>query len=148
MEKKGRQAAIARIIEAQPACSQNELVALLRKQGVRATQASISRDLRELGLVKVKGRYLVPDHLGRGEPQERIPGVPDELLVSVEPVGANLVVVRTKPGSANLVAVGFDERKPDGVAGTVAGDDTIFIAVRSRSVQGRTVALLRGAMRL
>ena len=69
----------------------------------------------------------------------------NELIISVEPVGANLIVVRTPPGGANAVAVEWDAKHVPEIAGTVAGDDTIFIAVRSRSAQGRLLAMLGGA---
>jgi transcriptional regulator of arginine metabolism len=62
--------------------------------------------------------------------------------MSVEPVGANLVVIKTPVGSANVVAVDLDRKELPDIAGTVAGDDTIFVAVRSRAAQGRVMAFL------
>ena len=68
----------------------------------------------------------------------------NELIIATEPIGANLIVVRTASGSANAVAIDLDRRGLSDIAGTVAGDDTIFVAVRSRAAQGRVVAFLNG----
>lgn len=123
--------------------SQEELVRLLRKAGINATQASISRDVRELGFVRVQGRYVSAEGFDRAAGRAGEPAFESELVISVEPVGANLIVVKTPPGGASAVAYDLDGRDHAEIAGTVAGDDTIFVAVRSRSAQGRVLALLR-----
>ena len=142
-DKRNRQAALLKVIQARPVGSQSEMVQFLRKSGFQATQASISRDARELGLVKFGGRYLPAARLA-----PRVGGAPAnhefELINSCEPVGANLVLVRTAPGVASAVAADLDRRQMAEVAGTLAGDDTIFVAVRSRSAQGRVLAALKG----
>lgn len=135
-----------RLVRSRVLANQGEMVRLLRKAGVAATQASISRDVRELGLVKVDGRYAPAERLTGGE------GGADQraahgLITHVVVAGANLIVVRTPPGHANTVAIGLDEMKLGDIVGTVAGDDTIFVAVKSRSGQGQVVATLKGMMR-
>jgi transcriptional regulator of arginine metabolism len=143
-EKGRRQAALLRLVRRRALSSQDEMVRLLRGLGFRATQSSISRDVRELGLVRVDGRYVPAARLGVGRPQDLTSDLKTELIISMEPVGANLIVLRTPPGGANAVAVDLDRKNLPQIAGTVAGDDTIFVAVRSRSAQGRVLALLKG----
>ncbi len=141
-QKRRRHVALMRLIRQQPESNQAELARLLQREGFPATQASVSRDARELGLVKLDGRYVPARRLG---PRPRaLPALPEsELITSVEPIGANLIVVRTRIGAASTVAVELDRQKLPEIAGTIAGDDTVFIAVRSRSAQGRVVAYLK-----
>jgi transcriptional regulator of arginine metabolism len=140
-DKLRRQAALLRLVRRQVLSSQAEMVRLLREQGFRVTQASVSRDVRELGLVRLNGCYLPVSRL---ESQRRTPVAPAEieLITDIQPVGANLIVVRTPPGAANTVAVGIDQQRWPEVVGTVAGDDTILVVVRSRTAQGRVLARL------
>jgi transcriptional regulator of arginine metabolism len=141
--KAARQAALVRLANEHALSSQGQMVRLLRELGFKVTQASISRDVRDLGLVRVNGRYLPAAQVGRDGGTQTPTGLGNELIVSIEPIGANLIVVRTPVGSANALAVELDQQQWTGVAGTLAGDDTIFVAVRSRSAQGRVLALLR-----
>lgn len=142
MDKAARQRTLLRLVKNRPIANQTELVRLLEREGLSSTQASVSRDVRELGLIKTNGRYLLPERLGR-RVRGRTDGVERALITSVAPVGANLVVVRTEIGAATRVALELDKKSDADIAGTVAGDDTIFVAVRSRSAQGRVVAMLR-----
>jgi transcriptional regulator of arginine metabolism len=146
VEKARRQDALLRLIQEREVANQHEIVRWLRKTGVSATQASISRDIRELGLVKVGGRYVPSDGLIDREAAVRSPVAENGLITGYEPVGANLVIVRTRIGAASAVAVELDRLHARDIAGTIAGDDTIFVAIRSRSAQGRVVSLL-SAMR-
>lgn len=141
-EKRRRQAAILKRVREHAVSSQEELVEHLENVGIHATQASVSRDVRELGLVKADGRYLPAGRLNGRRGSEPVPAE-SEFITSVEPVGANLIVVRTRIGAASAVAVDLDGRLTDEIAGTIAGDDTVFIAVRSRAAQGRVMARLR-----
>ena len=125
--------------------SQEELVLRLGIEGVAATQATVSRDLDELGAVKVRRdgaiRYVLSDQRGGGDP-----ALLDRLLAEwvTDIVEANgLIVLRTPPGSANLVANALDAAALDGVVGTIAGDDTIFIAL----AQGASAGILAGQLR-
>lgn len=119
--------------------SQNELLELLAEQGVDITQATLSRDLVELGAVKVRqGRALVYALPGLGgdqtprvaaqdvEVSHRLRKVCEELLVSAQ-ASANLVILRTPPGAASFLASAIDTAREPGVIGTIAGDDTILV---------------------
>lgn len=139
MDKTARQHAIQRIIRRRRIRSQAELVTQLHISGIESTQASVSRDIRELGLIKAAGRYVAASGVGGNG------AVADdhELITSVDPVGANLIVIKTRSGAAAAVAEQIDTGRDENIAGTVAGDNTILVAVRSRSAQGRVLATLR-----
>ena len=125
MEKSARQERVLALIDSRPIKNQSELASLLTKAGMVVTQTSISRDLEELGISKVDGRYM------------RAPRPANPPLfgsVSAEPAGENLIVVRCASGMASAVAVKIDSTQIDGVIGTLAGDDTIFVAVRSKAI--------------
>jgi transcriptional regulator of arginine metabolism len=141
-EKKERQTALLELLRRRSSASQQQLAAALNRKGFHATQASVSRDLRELGLLKVNGRYLRADDL-TGPGQRRSGGLESELINKVSPVGANLVVIHTPSGLASALAVQLDALGTPDIAGTVAGDDTVFVAVRSRAAQGRVAATLK-----
>jgi len=117
-------------------------VALMRREGFRVTQASVSRDIRELGLVKLSGRYVSAARALAAPAEDTAPEPEFGLILGAEPIGANLVVVKTRIGAASSVAAVLDHDLGKLAAGTIAGDDTVFIAVRSRSDQGRVVAQL------
>ena len=126
--------------------SQEELVARLGLAGIAATQATVSRDLDELGAVKLRRdgaiRYALPNPADPGQPAAML----DRLLAEwvTEIVEAHgLVVIKTPPGSANLVASALDAAGLEGVAGTIAGDDTIFIAL----AEGASAGILAGQLR-
>ena len=141
VEKARRQSALLRLVRRHAVVNQSELVEMLQSAGFPATQTSVSRDLRELGIVKVDGRYRRVAPLPAVGGAEH-PASFNELIISIEPVGANLVIVRTRIGAANTVAVEIDRRQSSDISGTIAGDDTVLVAVKSRSSQGRAVALL------
>jgi len=105
--------------------SQGEIVTALRKRGVGATQPSVSRDLQELGVVKVGGHYVTPP-LRLTPPRELAEAA--HLVRAVRPAGPHLTVVLTVVGSAQSVALALDHAGFPEVVGTVAGDDTIFVA--------------------
>jgi transcriptional regulator of arginine metabolism len=108
---------ILEIIEAEPIRDQSTLLARLKRHGVDLTQPTLSRHLRKLSVRKVNGRYQVSE-----EPVSVLPRI--ELTV----VPPNLLVLKTDPGHAQMLGLHLDKRQPDGMAGTVAGDDTIFVA--------------------
>jgi len=140
-DKRARQTALRTLIEHSPALRQQELALRLRRKGFHATQAGISRDLRELGLVKLNGRYVALDR-DAGAARRGPAGLDSALVSDVSRVGDHLVVIRTPSGTANAVAVKLDAMNNADIAGTIAGDDTIFVAVASRAAQKRFVALL------
>lgn len=131
MDKAERQQKILDLIKAKRVSSQGELVALLEKKGIASTQASVSRDLADLGVVKEGGAYR-PPALRPGQS-----AIVDRL--TVDKAGDNLVVVRTGPGMAQTVAVHLDRTKIPGLVGTIAGDDTIFLAIASRDDQNNVI---------
>ena len=142
-----RQRLVAELIRTDTIGSQDELVQRLAAAGLAATQATISRDLDELGAVKVRRggvqAYALPETVGgRDWSAERLKRVLGEWLVSAEAAGP-LVVVRTPPGSAHLVGVALDAAPPPGVAGTIAGDDTLFVAVRDTAAPQGVAETLR-----
>lgn len=106
---------------------QSELVGRLREQGFETTQASVSRDLRSLGVTKVRGAYRLPD-----DPRQIPPSILG-LIESAMPAGDHLLVVHTRVGAAQPVGVAIDEAEWPEVVGTIAGDDTIFVAVAEPS---------------
>ena len=120
MQKSLRQKKLLSLINAKPFATQAELRDSLERAGVPATQSSLSRDLEELGIVKHRGHYTVP----------KINGASARGLLSLDTAGENLVVARTEPGLASAVAVDIDAEAIAEIVGTLAGEDTIFIAVR------------------
>ena len=142
--KPQRQHRIARLLEEQPISSQGQLVELLAADGVIATQATVSRDLEELGAVKVRipggtMAYALPEHTREGAaPDDNLRRVMGDFVVEVAH-SANLVVLRTPPGSAHVVASALDRSSLPDVLGTVAGDDTLIL-VCSEQVGGSRVA--------
>ena len=132
MTKTARQRRVAELLEAHRVTSQSVLVDLLGGQGVNATQATVSRDLEELGAVKVRVPggdlvYAIPEApRDQIAPLDQLRRVLGEWVAQVE-ASANLVVIRTPPGSAHVVGSALDRAGVDGVLGTVAGDDTILV---------------------
>lgn len=130
--KRQRQAAIRKAVEAGAVRSQTELVRLLSRQGFQVSQTTVSRDLQELGLTRGRDRkggirYGDASSLGETrEPDGALKRSAPQSLLSVEATG-NIVVVRTTPGSAQALAWALDAATLNGVAGTVAGDDTILV---------------------
>ena len=106
--------------------SQQELLSLLAADGVESTQPVLSRDLRALGAVKHGGRYVVIE-ANRVTRLEAL----QPLLRGADAAGANLVILTCEPGAASSIARALEEEVLDGLMGTVAGDDTIFVAVEN-----------------
>ncbi|WP_345238706.1 arginine repressor [Sphingomonas lutea] len=130
--KDRRQRAIADLIRADAVSSQDELAERLADLGFAVTQATISRDLEQIGAMKVRrdGRYAYVFAGQSDAPAAGLAAVLRYWARSVEPA-ANLVVVRTPPGSAHLIGVALDQSQLPEVVGNICGDDTVFIACRS-----------------
>ena len=130
--KERRQRTIADLIRSHALASQEELAERLGSLGYAVTQATISRDLEQLGAVKVRRggqlSYALPDSVRSAPP--RIAAVFRDWVQSVE-AAATMVVIKTPPGSAHLVGVALDNSDLPEIAGTICGDDTIFVACRS-----------------
>ena len=143
--KPQRQHRILRILEQQPVSSQAQMVQLLEGEGIVATQATVSRDLEELGAVKVRipggtMAYAIPDYT-RGErtsSDDHLKRLMSEFVLEVAH-SANIIVLRTPPGSAHVVGSALDRAGLPDILGTVAGDDTLFLVVKD-SVGGAAVA--------
>jgi len=125
MLKRERQKKILNLIRAKPIHTQEDLRAHLEKSGVPATQSSVSRDLEELGIVKHHGRYALPHANG-----DSLRG-----LLGLDTAGEVLIVARCLPGRASSVAVEIDDAAIEEIVGTLAGEDTIFIAARDVKAQ-------------
>ncbi|HEU0100941.1 MAG TPA: arginine repressor [Mycobacteriales bacterium] len=154
LTKAARQARITELLDARPVASQTELGRLLADDGVLVTQATVSRDLEELGAVKVRTAagmtYALPPE---GQPRAgtseavdaRLARLLEELLVSAEATG-EVVVLRTPPGGAHLLGSALDRAGLPEVAGTVAGDDTVLLVTRAPATPvagGLSARLLR-----
>ena len=146
LAKTQRQHRIARILEHQPVASQGQLVELLAADGVVATQATVSRDLEEMGAIKVRAGgesvYAIPD-LPKDQvaPEDHLRRVLGDWVVEVAHSG-NLVILRTPPGSAHVVGSALDRAGLDDILGTVAGDDTVLVVSAERAGGARVAKRL------
>jgi transcriptional regulator of arginine metabolism len=141
-----RRNAVVRLLSSGGVRKQQDLVRLLRKEGYVATQSSISRDLREIGVLKAGGRYVLP-------PQDvvRANGNFNTLAPFVQQIsraGPCLTVIRTSTGAAQSVAVAIDKAQWPEVVGTLSGDDTIFLATGDARAQSGIVSRLREMFRV
>jgi transcriptional regulator of arginine metabolism len=139
LTKSARHSRVAALLADRPVRSQQELGVLLAEAGVHVTQATLSRDLGELGAYKVRTEdgglvYALPDGAARGarssSPGAHLARRLEELLLTAEPVGGS-VVLRTPPGGAHLLASSIDAAELAEVAGTIAGDDTVLLLCRT-----------------
>ena len=122
---RNRHQKILEIISAAPIATQQELAAALSRRGFAATQSSVSRDIVKLGLTKLDGQYVAPeDALRAGGP-----------VTAIDTAGENLIVIKTEVGLAQPAALTIDRAGIDEIVGTVAGDDTILVAVKNAAAQ-------------
>ena len=141
-ERDQRRRHILELVASRELRTQDELAEAVAAAGWAATQSSVSRDIAALGLVKIDGVYRRPPRASRprGHPdEERIA----EVVLSADSAGDALVVLKTPAGEANHVAVGLDRLAWPEVVGTIAGDDTIFVAVRDRRSRARMLERLK-----
>ncbi|MBA2462835.1 MAG: arginine repressor [Actinobacteria bacterium] len=146
MNKFERQGAILRLVQEQELSTQADVARALGEQGLETVQATVSRDIAQLGLVKVRGP--------RGRLVYTLPGAADldrlgelttalrRFVIAMEPTG-NLVMLRTGPGNANALGRAFDDADLPEVAGCVAGDDTVFVATREGTTGAELAQQLR-----
>ena len=135
-----RRQAILDILAARPVARQSQFVELLRADGIEATQSSVSRDLRELGIAKLDDGY------GQLQARSEAPpaaDVPAGYVRGVQTAGNSLTVIRTATGAAQRVAVFLDRSDWPEIVGTVSGDDTIFVATRNGQDQKRLLSKLK-----
>jgi transcriptional regulator of arginine metabolism len=143
-EQLQRRAAIRELLTQGPAATQGWLVRALEDRGFVATQSSVSRDLRELGAIKTAAGYELPTD--QGDHDDQVLAVAD-LLRSVQPAGSNLLVIHTGVGAAQRVALALDRSGWPGMVGTIAGDDTIFVATESAHAQKNLISRIEQTTR-
>jgi transcriptional regulator of arginine metabolism len=146
--KQLRHRAIRDLVAARPIRTQLELAAALRERGFRTTQATMSRDVAELGLVKAARdgtqAYALPRRLVEAETsgEDRLRALLRELPIEIRDAGP-LLVIRTLPGSAHAIAAALARARWPEVAGSIAGDDTVFVACADRMALRRAATRLR-----
>ncbi|MFW2403836.1 MAG: arginine repressor [Gammaproteobacteria bacterium] len=141
-----RQEAILEIIRTEPVARQTQLVERLRSRGIEATQSSVSRDLKALGVTKLDDGYASPaDEAAQSvtRSNHRELTLLGEFVREIDTAGDNLTIVKTAVGAAQRVAVYLDRTGWPEIVGTLSGDDSIFVATRSVIEQRRLVAKLR-----
>ena len=148
MTKTYRQAQLLKLIRAQPIRTQEELSAALAKSGIEVTQVTLSRDIRQLGLVKGANGYQEPaEAASSAEELATVLKRAVEEYVREVKTAQNLVIIKTVRGTAAPMADALDHERWPEVAGTIAGEDTIFVAAidarRAQKIQDRLLALLR-----
>ena len=143
--REARRSAIVRLLRSSPVRRQQELVRLLKREGHAATQSSISRDLRELGVLKHSDGYVLPDDAEIATRTQDNFATVAQFVREVLTAGSSITVVKTTIGSAGSVAAAIDKAGWEDVAGTVSGDDTIFIATADGRAQARVLEQLRTA---
>ena len=137
MSKRLRQSAIQKLIRAKTLHTQAEVAAELARQGIETTQVTLSRDLRELAVVKTPEGYRERDAVARAAPSlDDLARVMHEFLRETR-IAQNIVVLKTNPGGANAVALALDSAGLPEIVGTVAGDDTIFVAASDSAAAHR-----------
>jgi transcriptional regulator of arginine metabolism len=140
--KHDRQTRLLDIVRSHQVTTQDELVARLHEAGVDCTQASVSRDIRELGLVKRGGIYAAPQAATAVPDLDAFAAKIGIFLQQMTVVGEHLVVIHTLPGTAHSVGLYLDGMAWPGVIGTIAGDDTLFAAVSDRRAGAQVVRAL------
>ena len=143
-EQLQRRAIIRELLLAGPAETQGSLVSALQELGHPATQSSVSRDLREIGAIKTARGYELPADIESGD--EQLAAVAD-LLRSITPAGSNLLVIQTGTGAAQRVGLALDRSGWPGMVGTIAGDDTVFVATESAHAQKNLITRIEHAIR-
>lgn len=145
--KARRQMRIMEIIRAEAISTQEELARRLQKEGINVTQATVSRDIKEMQLVKIPAgdgryRYALPDDRSGGPHADRLVRMLRESVISYD-FSENLIVVNTLPATAASVAEAIDLLNAEEVIGTLAGERTVFVAVRSKEAAPRFLERLK-----
>ncbi|MDM7995686.1 MAG: arginine repressor [Acidobacteriota bacterium] len=142
LSKKARQERILEVARSQQIRSQEALASILRREGIAVNQATLSRDIRELGLVKARGGYQIPGEAPAAPSDDGVRRAFNQYVVRTG-VSGNLVMIRTSPGNAHSVGVVLDAAQWPEVLGTVAGDDTIFVLLRSSHLGKKVLARIQ-----
>lgn len=147
--KSRRHFAICEILAHQHITTQEELCEALKHRGYDVTQATVSRDIKELHLIKIPDQngyhYSLPESQGTRASHDRLQRVFRDFVINIDYCD-NLIVIKTLPGSAQSVALLVDSSAIPNIMGTVAGDDTIFSAVKPREAVSEVAAMFRGLL--
>jgi transcriptional regulator of arginine metabolism len=142
ISKKARQGRILEVVRKNRISSQEKLSVLLKQEGVEVTQSTLSRDIRELGLVKARGSYQVSGEMSSAPPENAVRRAFEQYVVH-SGVSGNIVMIRTSPGNAHSIGVVLDAAQWPEVLGTVAGDDTVFVLLRSSRLGKKVLGKIR-----
>ena len=148
LSKAERHAKVLEIIRAKPIETQEDLAVSLQKEGFDVTQATVSRDIKELGITKTPTgrdsyRYFVPQERSFEDSSRRMRRLFQDAVISLD-YSENLVVIRTLTGNAHAVAATIDEAGFPEIVGTIAGDDTILVVVKPKSEVGKVIERFNG----
>ena len=146
-QQQARRRAIARLLERKTITRQVELVRLLRAEGFSATQSSVSRDLKDLGVAKLTSGYELPPQSKRPREDGEALKVVAEFVHDLRAAGPHLLVITTAVGAAQRVAVMLDRIDWPEIVGTLSGDDAIFVATAGAAQQRRLTTRLRKHLR-
>ncbi len=142
ISRKARQAWILETIGKRVIRSQEELSSFLSGEGIDTTQSTLSRDIRDLGLVKIRGRYQAPGEV-QASPSAGHMRQAFEQFVLRTGVSGNIVMIKTSPGNAHSIGAVLDAAQWPEVLGTVAGDDTVFVLLRNGRFGGKVLKKIR-----
>jgi transcriptional regulator of arginine metabolism len=142
ISKKARQGRIWEVTRSQQVRSQEELSSILAREGIEATQATLSRDIRELGLVKARDGYQILNEAQSGPSDEIFRRTLKQYVLRTA-VSGNIIMIKTSPGNAHSVGVVLDAVQWSEILGTVAGDDTIFVLLRSNRLGKKVLGRIR-----
>jgi transcriptional regulator of arginine metabolism len=140
--KKARQGRILEIVRKNHVESQEELSSHLQTEDIAVTQSTLSRDIRELGLVKVRGSYQISGEIFSAPPNEVLRRAFEQFVIRTG-ISGNMVMIRTSPGNAHSIGAVLDAAQWPEVLGTVAGDDTLFVLLRNSSLGKKLLERIR-----
>ncbi len=142
ISKRARQGRIREVVQKNRISSQEELSVLLKQEGIDITQSTLSRDIRELGLVKAQGSYQISGEVNPALPENAVRRAFEQYVVH-SGVSGNIVMIKTSPGNAHSIGVVLDAAQWPEVLGTVAGDDTVFVLLRSGRLGKKVLGRIR-----
>lgn len=142
ISKKARQGRVLEVVRKSRISSQEELSVLLKREGVEVTQSTLSRDIRELGLVKARGSYQISGETNSVPSENAVRRAFEQFVIDSD-VSGNMVMLKTSPGNAHSIGVVLDAAQWPEVLGTVAGDDTVFVLLRSSQLGKKVLGRIR-----
>jgi transcriptional regulator of arginine metabolism len=142
ISKTARQARMLEVIRSSRVRSQEELLSLLKQEGIQVTQATLSRDIREMGLVKIRGNYQVAVDVNAPPSVDGLRRALGQFVIQTG-VSGNMAMLKTTPGNAHSVGVVLDAAHWPEILGTVAGDDTVFVLLRSPRYGNKVLGRIR-----